>query len=71
MVAAFGTYFGMYGFRKPFTAAAFAGSSVWGIEEKTLLVAAQVLGYALAKCLGIRVIAAMPASRRVSDLVSD
>ena len=60
----------MYGFRKPFTAAAFAGATVWGIEEKTLLVAAQVLGYALAKCLGIRVISAMPASRRGGGIVA-
>jgi Family of unknown function (DUF5690) len=69
MGAAFGSYFCMYGFRKPFTAAAFAGSQVWGIEEKTLLVAAQVLGYALAKCLGIRVIAEMPASGRARGIV--
>ena len=44
VVAAFGTYFCMYAFRKPFTAAAFSGMTAWGIGEKTLLVTAQVLG---------------------------
>jgi Family of unknown function (DUF5690) len=67
--AGFGTYFCMYGFRKPFTAAAFAGSPVWGIDQKTLLVSAQVLGYALAKCVGVRVIAEMPPNRRAIGIV--
>jgi hypothetical protein len=44
VTAAFGTYFCMYAFRKPFTAASFAGGRVWGLEEKTVLVTAQVLG---------------------------
>jgi hypothetical protein len=56
VIAAFGAYFCMYAFRKPFTAAAFPAIGLWGIQEKTLLVTAQVLGYALAKFIGIRVI---------------
>jgi hypothetical protein len=69
IVAAFGTYFCMYGFRKPFTAAAFAGGTVWGIREKTLLVTAQVLGYAVSKFIGIRVIAEMPPHRRAGGVL--
>ncbi len=60
----------MYAFRKPFTAASYTGASWWGIEEKTLLVTAQVLGYALSKILGIRVIAETPAGRRGAGILA-
>ena len=69
MVAAFGTYFCMYAFRKPFTVGAYAGPEVWGIGEKTLLVTAQVLGYTLSKFLGIRVIAETTANRRAAGIL--
>jgi hypothetical protein len=62
--AAFGTYFCMYGFRKPFTAADFAGVSAWGIDFKTLLVISQVLGYTVSKFIGIKIIAELPPRRR-------
>lgn len=65
LCAAFGTYFCMYGFRKPFTAAAYAEATLWGIDVKTVLVTAQVLGYTLSKFIGIRVIAEMPPGRRI------
>ena len=59
VVATFGCYACMYGFRKPFTAAGFGEP-----ETKAWLVTAQVLGYAVSKFLGIKVIAEMsPASR--------
>src|SRR5262245_2591266 len=67
--AAFGAYFCMYAFRKPFTAGDYAEPSLWGIQTKTLLVTAQVIGYTLSKCIGIKVIAEMPASRRVGWLL--
>ncbi len=69
VTAAFGTYFCMYAFRKPFTAASFAGGHVWGLEEKTVLVTAQVLGYMLSKFIGIRVVAEMPPRRRAMGIV--
>jgi hypothetical protein len=69
IVAAFGTYFCMYAFRKPFTAAAFAGGTVWGIGEKSVLVTAQVLGYAVSKFIGIRVVAEMPPRHRAAGIV--
>src|SRR5262249_61406914 len=59
VVAAFGAYFCTYAFRKPWTAAMFADATVWGIAEKSVLVVAQVLGYMLAKVIGIGVVAAM------------
>lgn len=69
VVAAFGTYFCMYAFRKPFTAATFDGGTVWGLGEKTVLVTSQVLGYTLSKFVGIRVIAEMPPGRRAVGLL--
>ncbi len=43
LVAAFGTYFCMYGFRKPYTAATYNNTSFLGADYKTLLIIAQTL----------------------------
>jgi hypothetical protein len=59
VLAAFGAYACMYGFRKPFTAAEFGGA-----EIKAWLVTAQVIGYMLSKFIGIKVIAEMTATGR-------
>jgi hypothetical protein len=69
LMAAFGTYFCMYAFRKPFTAAEYAGYGLWGWELKTILVATQVLGYTISKFLGIKVIAEMVPSRRAVTIL--
>lgn len=63
-VAAFGCYFCMYAFRKPFTAAGFKDAALWGIDYKVILVTAQVFGYTLSKFLGIKIIAEMQADKR-------
>lgn len=55
-IAAFGTYFCMFAFRKPFTAATFNGLQLWGIDYKIVLVVTQILGYAAAKGTGIKFI---------------
>ena len=57
--AAFSAYFSMYAFRKPFAAATFADHAEWlgTLDYKTALLIAQVIGYALSKLIGIRVIA--------------
>jgi hypothetical protein len=68
-VAAFGTYFCMYAFRKPFTAAPFAEEFAWGIDLKTILVTAQVLGYTISKFVGIKVIAEMPPNWRARTIL--
>jgi len=67
VTAAFGTYFCMYAFRKPFTAGRFA--DVAGVDYKTILVAAQVLGYTLSKFIGIKVIAEMTPERRTRGIL--
>ncbi|MFM8930826.1 MAG: DUF5690 family protein, partial [Gemmataceae bacterium] len=64
VAAAFGAYFCMYGFRKPYTAASFRGDTLWGLDWKSMLVIAQVLGYTLSKFLGIKVISELPARHR-------
>ena len=69
VVAAFTAYFCTYGFRKPFTAASFASGTILGIGEKTMLVTAQVLGYATSKFVGIRVIAETPPRWRAAGIV--
>ncbi|WP_146401904.1 DUF5690 family protein [Pseudobythopirellula maris] len=57
IATAFSAYFCMYAFRKPFAAASFVGDAplFFGqpIEQKTLLVVSQILGYALSKYLGV------------------
>src|SRR5215470_15477696 len=68
-LAAFGTYFCMYGFRKPFTAASYCDVVVRRMGYKTVLVTAQVLGYTLSKFLGIKVVAEVRPHRRVALLL--
>ena len=69
--AAFSTYFAMYAFRKPFTAATFEDVAGWdfALDYKVALVIAQVLGYALSKVIGIKVISEMDHSRRALAIV--
>lgn len=64
--AAFSAYFAMYAFRKPFTAATFAdvGSWTFAIDFKVALVIAQLIGYALSKFIGVKVVSEMSAARR-------
>ncbi len=68
VVAAFGTYACMYGFRKPFTAGSYPG--IDGTQDlKVWLVAAQVIGYTISKFAGIRVIAEMRPGQRTRTLL--
>jgi hypothetical protein len=69
VTAAFGTYFCMYAFRKPFTAGKYAGGELWGVDYKTILVIAQTLGYTLSKFLGIKVVAELKPHRRAGLLL--
>ena len=69
LIAAFGTYFCMYMFRKPFTAAAFTQTTEWGIGLKFLLVASQVAGYTVSKFIGIKVVAELPPRFRAWGIV--
>ena len=70
VVAAFGVYFCMYAFRKPFTAGSYTDVIVWGVGYKTVLVTSQVLGYTLSKFLGIKVVAEVQPHRRAALLLA-
>jgi len=69
-LAAFSTYFCMYAFRKPFTAATFADQEFLGLGLKTVLVLSQLCGYMLSKFIGVKVVSEMPRSRRAIMMVS-
>ena len=64
IIAAFGTYFCMYAFRKPFTAATYEDSEWFGIGLKTLLIASQVAGYTLSKFFGIKFVSEIKKRQR-------
>jgi hypothetical protein len=71
-LAGFSAYFSMYAFRKPFSAAAFALVPGWkfALDYKIALVIAQVMGYALSKLIGIKVISELePAKRAIAIIV--
>jgi hypothetical protein len=70
ILAAFTAYFCMYGFRKPFAAAAFAGEGVLGMDLKTTLVLSQVLGYTLSKFIGVKLVTELRPERRAAMLVA-
>lgn len=67
--AAFGAYFCMYGFRKPFTSASYTGLTAWGVGYKAALVQAQVLGYMTSKFIGVRVVAGFRPERRAAGII--
>ena len=69
-LAAFGAYFCMYAFRKPFAVATFEHLSVLGIDYKILLIIAQVLGYMLSKFIGIKVISELKSKQRLTYLLA-
>ena len=56
--ASFSTYFCMYAFRKPFSAASYDGLKFLGgdVDLKTAFVISQIIGYALSKVIGIKVL---------------
>jgi Family of unknown function (DUF5690) len=70
LVAAFGTYFCMYGFRKPYTAATYSNVFFFGIEYKFLLIIAQTAGYVLAKWMGIKIVAEIQSTQRIKMLAA-
>lgn len=66
---AFTAYFCMYGYRRPFAVAQYAGQGIAGFDLKTALVISQLCGYAMSKLLGIKINSEMPAGRRAWTLI--
>lgn len=74
VTAAFGTYFCMYGFRKPFAVGVYEGEVILGVlgplSFKALFVISQVIGYCTSKFLGIKVVSEMPAAKRAAAILA-
>lgn len=68
-LVAFLTYACMYGIRKPFTVAEFHGLTFLGMDYKALLIISQVVGYALSKFVGIKVVSEMKRSSRAVAII--
>jgi hypothetical protein len=70
-LAGFSAYFSMYAFRKPFSAATFAVVPGWtfALDYKIALVIAQVIGYALSKFVGIKVISELDPAKRPPAII--
>lgn len=66
--AAFGVYFCMYGFRKPFTVASFEGLSYFGVDYKILIIIVQAIGYFISKFIGIKFISELKPEKRIAYL---
>jgi hypothetical protein len=65
-LAGFSAYSSMYAFRKPFSVALFENVPGWhfALDYKIALVLAQVAGYAIAKIIGVKLIAEISPNRR-------
>jgi hypothetical protein len=69
VAAAFTAYFCMYGFRKPYAVAAYAGLSLGPLDLKDALIISQLVGYTISKYAGIKVCSEIPPRRRALALV--
>ncbi|SHE50666.1 DUF5690 family protein [Chryseobacterium vrystaatense] len=69
-LAAFGVYFCMYGFRKPFTVASFEGLSYFGVDYKIMIIIAQAVGYFISKFIGIKFISELKPEKRIVYLLA-
>ncbi len=70
MLGSFTAYFSVYAFRKPFAVATYDNANSLGdITFKVGLVLAQVLGYAISKFVGIKLVSSMPTAKRGENLV--
>ncbi|MDN5480499.1 MAG: DUF5690 family protein, partial [Chryseobacterium sp.] len=69
-LAAFGVYFCMYGFRKPFTVASFEGLAYFGVDYKILIIIAQAVGYFISKFIGIKFISELKPEKRIVYLLA-
>lgn len=67
--SAFCLYTCVYAFRKAFSVATFEGLIYFGISYKVWLVTFQVLGYALSKFIGIKIISELKANSRSKGIL--
>lgn len=54
-----------YAYRKPFTAGIYEGETLWGFDVKILYVLSEIIGYAISKFIGVKVLSSMKANHRI------
>lgn len=54
-----------YAYRKPFTAGIYEGETLWGFDVKILYVLSELIGYAISKFIGVKVLSSMKANHRI------
>ncbi len=68
-LVAFCLYTCIFAFRKTFTVGTFEGLVYFGVSYKVWMVVAQMIGYGLAKFIGIKVISELPAFQRAKGII--
>lgn len=63
--AALLSYSMVYALRKPYTSASFAGLEAWGMDYKVAVTIVQIIGYVLAKFIGIKLVSELRRERRL------
>jgi len=69
VIAAFGTYFCMYMFRKPFAASSYSEAVMSDWDQKTMLVSAQLIGYLISKVIGVQIVSEVSRENRAMVLL--
>lgn len=68
-VAAFSTYLCFYPFRRAYTAATYQDLYYFGVHFKILMITAQVLGFAVSKGIGVKIVSELKPEKRAWALV--
>jgi hypothetical protein len=68
-LSAFFTYLCFYPFRRAYTAATFQDLYFWGVHFKILIITAQVLGFAISKGIGVKIVSEMLPRNRARNLL--
>ncbi|MBK6976551.1 MAG: hypothetical protein IPH28_05115 [Cytophagaceae bacterium] len=68
-IAAFSTYLCFYPFRRAYTAATFDDLYYFGVHFKILIITAQVIGFAVSKGIGVKVVSEMKPELRPRNLL--
>lgn len=68
-VAAFCTYLCFYPFRRAYTAATYDDLYFFGVHFKILIITAQVLGFAVSKGIGVKIVSEMKPQHRAKGLL--
>jgi hypothetical protein len=68
-LAAFSTYLCFYPFRRAYTAATYDDLYFFGVHFKILIITAQVLGFAVSKGIGVKIVSEMKSQNRAKGLL--